>query len=102
MLKKTCGSAPEMTQACSTCHTEAAKQVMSSIHWTWRYSHPVTGQQLGKSNVINVFCGNVASNERRCTNCHAGYGWERLKDGPPQDQSRVDPTCLDGCWQSAP
>lgn len=91
-LKRAFNSGPEVTGACLTCHTEAGKQVMNSIHWTWNYSHPATGQQLGKRNVINVFCGNVASNERRCTSCHAGYGWETLKDGPPKEQSSVD--CL--------
>ena len=92
ILKKPFASGPEVTEACLTCHTEAAKQVMSSIHWTWSYTHPATGQQLGKSHVINAFCGNVASNEPRCTSCHAGYGWERMADGPPKAQSAVD--CL--------
>jgi len=91
-LKKAFSSGPEVTEACLSCHTEAGKQVMGSIHWTWSYTHPATGQQLGKRRVINAFCGNVASNERRCTSCHVGYGWDALKDGPPQEQSKVD--CL--------
>ena len=68
--------AREVTEACLECHTEAAKQVMESIHWTWDFHNPDTGQRLGKRRVINSFCGNVASNEPRCTSCHAGYGWE--------------------------
>jgi len=91
-LKKAFSSGPEVTQACLTCHTEASKQVMSSVHWTWHYTHPTTGQELGKSRVINAFCGNVATNETRCTSCHAGYGWEKVQDGPPKDQTSVD--CL--------
>ncbi len=91
-LKKAFGSGPEVTETCLTCHTEAGKQVMNSIHWTWDYTHPVTGQKLGKKNVVNVFCGNVASNEPRCTSCHAGYGWNSIKDGPPKEQGSVD--CL--------
>ncbi|MCB1473104.1 MAG: tetrathionate reductase family octaheme c-type cytochrome [Rhodobiaceae bacterium] len=91
-LKRRFESGPEVTAACLSCHTEASKQVMSSIHWTWSYEHPVTGQKLGKSEVINSFCGNVASNEPRCTSCHAGYGWTDMKAGPPKDPSAVD--CL--------
>lgn len=92
ILKKPFASGPEVTAACLTCHTEAAKQVQNSIHWTWDYINPATGQELGKAHVINAFCGNVASNEPRCTSCHAGYGWESMADGPPKEQSAVD--CL--------
>ena len=91
-LKQAFTSGPEVTKACLACHTEASKQVMGSIHWTWKYEHPVTGQVLGKSEVINSFCGNVASNEPRCTSCHAGYGWTDMKAGPPQEETAVD--CL--------
>ena len=79
-LKQPFASGPEVTKACLTCHTEAAHQVMDTIHWTWDYKHtdPVSGeeQHLGKKNVLNSFCGNIASNEPRCTSCHAGYGWD--------------------------
>ncbi|SIS52471.1 tetrathionate reductase family octaheme c-type cytochrome [Phaeovulum vinaykumarii] len=85
-------SGPEVTAACLSCHTEAGDQVMHSLHWTWDYTHPVTGQELGKANVINAFCGNVASNETRCTSCHAGYGWTDVRQSPPPDATRVD--CL--------
>ncbi|MBN9673276.1 tetrathionate reductase family octaheme c-type cytochrome [Roseibium aggregatum] len=90
-LKGPFTSGPEVTRACLACHTEAAKQVMSSIHWKWDYTHPVTGETLGKRNVINAFCGNVASNEPRCTSCHAGYGWED-ESFDFSDETRVD--CL--------
>ncbi len=92
ILKKDFKSGPEVTEACLTCHTEAGKQVMTSIHWQWKFKHPTTGQELGKSKVLNSFCGNVASNEPRCTSCHAGYGWNKMANGPPKQQSRVD--CL--------
>jgi octaheme c-type cytochrome (tetrathionate reductase family) len=75
-LKGPFSDAREVTKACLDCHTEAAQQVMESIHWTWDFANPETGQRLGKRRVINAFCGNVASNEPRCTSCHAGYGWE--------------------------
>lgn len=92
ILQQDFKSGEEVTKACLTCHTEATKQVMGSIHWTWHFKNPKTGQELGKSEVINSFCGNVASNEPRCTSCHAGYGWEKMADGPPRSETAVD--CL--------
>ncbi|WP_346892380.1 tetrathionate reductase family octaheme c-type cytochrome [uncultured Roseibium sp.] len=92
VLKGPFASGPDVTKACLTCHTEAAKQVQESIHWKWEYTHPVTGQKLGKKTVINAFCGNIASNEPRCTSCHAGYGWEDEKTFDFTDQTKVD--CL--------
>ena len=91
-LKGPFNSAEEVTRACLECHTEAAGQVQESIHWTWEYEHPVSGQLLGKKHVINSFCGNVASNEARCTSCHAGYGWEDTETFDFREQSSVD--CL--------
>jgi octaheme c-type cytochrome (tetrathionate reductase family) len=92
VLKGPFATGPDVTKACLTCHTEAAKQVQESIHWKWEYTHPVTGQKLGKKTVINAFCGNIASNEPRCTSCHAGYGWEDEKTFDFTDQTKVD--CL--------
>ena len=54
-LKKKFKSGPEVTKACLQCHTEAAKQVHATKHWTWEYLNPVTKQKLGKKNVINNF-----------------------------------------------
>lgn len=69
-------SGPEVTKACLTCHTEASKQIHKSLHWTWDYTNPATGQKLGKKNIINNFCGALSSNEPRCTSCHVGFGWK--------------------------
>lgn len=91
-LKGPFASGPEVTAACLSCHTEAGTQVMHSVHWSWDYTHPDTGQVLGKKSVVNAFCGNVASNEARCTSCHAGYGWEDVRQPAPTDPTRVD--CL--------
>ena len=92
-LKKLFTSGPEVTQACLSCHTEASDQVMHTVHWQWAYTQPDTGQSnLGKSNVLNSFCGNVAGNEARCTSCHIGYGWTDVREAAPQDPTRVD--CL--------
>ena len=91
-LKGPFSSAEAVTDACLSCHTEASKQVMESIHWRWEYEHPDTGQVLGKQHVINAFCGNLKSNEARCTSCHAGYGWEDAKTFDFAAQEKVD--CL--------
>jgi octaheme c-type cytochrome (tetrathionate reductase family) len=82
---------PEVTRACLACHTEAGTQFEHSIHWTWAFEHPDTGQTLGKKTVINSFCGSLRPNEPRCTSCHAGYGWEDA-DFDFTDQARMD--CL--------
>ena len=50
--------------------------MMSSIHWTWEYDHPTTGQKLGKKHLVNNFCTNARGNEGMCAQCHAGYGWK--------------------------
>ena len=92
VLQQEFKSGPEVTKACLSCHTEAAKQVQSSIHWTWDYDNSKTGAKLGKRRVINAFCGNVASNEPRCTSCHAGYGWKDMRKDPPSMPEAVD--CL--------
>ncbi|MFP4475756.1 MAG: tetrathionate reductase family octaheme c-type cytochrome [Desulfatibacillaceae bacterium] len=70
-------SGPDVTRACLSCHTEAAKQVMETIHWTWLCPAADPEARLGKAGyVVNNFCININSNEPRCTSCHAGYGWE--------------------------
>lgn len=92
LLKGPFASGSEVTAACLSCHTEASNQVMHSVHWTWSYANAATGQQLGKAHELNSFCGNVASNETRCTSCHAGYGWTDVRQPMPDDPTKVD--CL--------
>ena len=41
-------SGPEVTSVCLSCHTEADNQVMHTLHFTWDFTHPQTGQTLGK------------------------------------------------------
>jgi octaheme c-type cytochrome (tetrathionate reductase family) len=79
ILQRDFSSGPEVTKACLTCHTEAAKQVHKSKHWTWEFMNPDTKQRLGKKNVINNFCTSVPSNYEFCTACHVGYGWKDQK-----------------------
>jgi octaheme c-type cytochrome (tetrathionate reductase family) len=68
-------SGPEVTAQCLTCHADVGEDVMGTIHWTWDYDNPVTGDEAGKYNVINNYCVSVRGNEPRCTSCHIGYGW---------------------------
>jgi len=75
-LQKAFKSGPEVTKACLSCHTEAAKQVQKTKHWTWEYSDAKSGKMLGKKNIINNYCTTTISNEKDCMACHAGYGWQ--------------------------
>ena len=90
-LQKLFTSGPQVTEACLACHNKADDQVMHSIHYRWNTTSEA-GQELGKSIVINSFCGNVAGNEPRCTSCHVGYGWTDMTEAPPADPTSVD--CL--------
>ena len=69
-------SGPEVTRACLSCHTEAAKQIHLTQHWKWEFINPDSKQVLGKKHVVNNFCTSVASNEAACSSCHIGYGWK--------------------------
>jgi len=73
-LKGPFTSPEQVTKACLSCHTDAAKQVMSTIHWTWKAYDPKTKTVVGKNHVFNNFCVSPISNEQFCTVCHVGYG----------------------------
>jgi octaheme c-type cytochrome (tetrathionate reductase family) len=75
-LQQTFKSGQDVTRACLTCHTEAARQVMKTKHWTWEALNPNFDQKLGKKTMINNFCIGIASNQPYCTSCHIGYGWK--------------------------
>lgn len=75
-LRKNFKSGPEVTAACLSCHTEAARQIHHTKHWTWEYINPDSMQRLGKKNVINNFCLAIPSNYAFCNTCHIGYGWK--------------------------
>lgn len=73
ILNEPMESVHQVTAACLTCHTEAARQIQHTKHWTWNGKE---GQRdYGKINVLNNFCIGVSGNEPRCTSCHVGYGW---------------------------
>lgn len=75
-LQQTFKSGQEVTRACLACHTEAARQVMKTKHWTWEALNPNTKQKLGKKTLVNNFCIGISSNQPYCTSCHIGYGWK--------------------------
>jgi hypothetical protein len=55
-LKQQFDSAPEVTKACLSCHSEAAKQFHQTIHWTWKDPSTEDGTKLGKGGLsINNF-----------------------------------------------
>ncbi len=90
-LDKDFQSGPEVTKACLECHTEAAKQIHQTGHWTWEFLNPESKQRLGKKNVVNNFCTAVPSNYAFCTACHVGYGW---KDESFDFKSETNVDCL--------
>ncbi|HET9932223.1 MAG TPA: tetrathionate reductase family octaheme c-type cytochrome [Polyangiaceae bacterium] len=69
-----------VTRKCLECHPDAAA-VMKTSHWLWlgpesKIAGREGKQRIGKKNVLNNFCISTRGNERACTKCHAGYGWE--------------------------
>ncbi len=86
-LKGPFSSGPEVTKACLKCHNKAGHQFIKNKHWTWKYHNPKTGQDLGKSVLVNNFCTNAAGNEGMCGQCHAGFG---LKDSRTYDFSNEE------------
>ncbi|TKB55486.1 tetrathionate reductase family octaheme c-type cytochrome [Ferrimonas aestuarii] len=69
---------PQATEQCIQCHEQHTESFMQTSHWTWDKTQNIDGNKvkLGKKNAINNYCVSVVSNEARCTQCHAGYGWE--------------------------
>ncbi|ABS25389.1 tetrathionate reductase family octaheme c-type cytochrome [Anaeromyxobacter sp. Fw109-5] len=76
---------PAVTAACIGCHEAEAQAMVGSAHFKWSGPTPnLAGYEdqagFGKKNVINNFCVSTPSNEKRCTQCHAGYGSDVQKD----------------------
>ncbi len=70
----------EGTKTCLMCHEEDGQQMLDSAHFKWQgISEKIVGledSEHGKNDLINNFCIAVATNEGRCTQCHAGYGYK--------------------------
>ena len=76
VLQEDFESGSEVTQACLTCHVNAAKQIQATEHWNWEYANPKTGQMLGKRHVVNNYYISALANLPTCTVCHVSYDWE--------------------------
>lgn len=70
----------EGTSSCLMCHESEGIEMLSAGHFKWEgYSDRIVGlegQSHGKNDLINNFCVAVPTNEPRCTQCHAGYGYK--------------------------
>jgi octaheme c-type cytochrome (tetrathionate reductase family) len=70
----------EGTQSCLMCHQEEANDVLDMGHFKWEGRSDrivgLEGQSHGKTDIINNFCIAIPTNEGRCTQCHAGYGYK--------------------------
>lgn len=69
-----------VTAVCLGCHAQAGADVLATAHWKWQGATPglaghTSGREVGKKNLVNNFCVAIPSNEKRCTQCHVGYGW---------------------------
>jgi len=68
-------SGEEITQACLSCHSEAATQFHKTIHWTWLASGDKSDMRYGKAGYsVNNYCisGN-AMEDKGCLSCHPSW-----------------------------
>ena len=80
-LQKEFKSGDEITEACLSCHSEAAFQFHKTIHWTWidpaSKGDIITGK-AGHS--VNNFCISTnGMNDPKCTSCHTGWNGKKSK-----------------------
>jgi len=70
----------EGTKSCLLCHEDEGIQMLDSAHFKWQgLSTKLIGMEdeiHGKNDLLNNFCIANATNEPRCTQCHAGYGYK--------------------------
>jgi octaheme c-type cytochrome (tetrathionate reductase family) len=75
VLNQNFTSGNHITEACLSCHTDAAIQFEQTIHWTWEVPSEKPGIMNGKAgHAVNNFCisGN-AMEDKSCLSCHAGW-----------------------------
>ncbi|MBU1341341.1 MAG: tetrathionate reductase family octaheme c-type cytochrome [Proteobacteria bacterium] len=74
-------SGEDITEACLSCHSEAATQFHKSIHWTWLASGDKSDLRYGKAGFsVNNFCisGN-AMKDKGCLSCHTSWNNKGVK-----------------------
>ncbi len=85
----------EGTQSCLMCHEDEGYEALAMGHFEWQSKTDkivgLEGQAHGKNDLLNNFCIAVPTNEGRCTQCHAGYGYKD-KNFNFQDPANID--CL--------
>lgn len=79
---------------CTACHTNAAKEMLGTLHMKWSGPTPnVTnggGAELGKGvKGINTFCTYAMSSKAACFNCHV-----RSDGNAPHAPAEADVDCL--------
>jgi octaheme c-type cytochrome (tetrathionate reductase family) len=69
----------EGTKTCLMCHESEGAEMLQTGHFKWAgKATNIAGLEdgeHGKKDLINNFCIAVDTNEPRCTQCHAGYGY---------------------------
>ncbi len=68
-------SGEEVTQACLSCHTEAAAQLKQTIHWTWIDPNSDRETLVGKAghSVNNFYISTNMLRDKTCLGCHTGW-----------------------------
>ena len=71
----------KVTEACLSCHSEAAEQFQQTIHWTWLDPNSDEETLVGKGgHSVNNFCVSTnLMNDKSCLDCHAG--WNGKEEG---------------------
>ncbi|MFO7752301.1 MAG: tetrathionate reductase family octaheme c-type cytochrome [Desulfobacteraceae bacterium] len=74
-LKKNFTSGEQITEACLSCHSEAASQFHETIHWTWLASGTKEDMRYGKAgDSVNNFCISAnAMEDKGCLKCHTSW-----------------------------
>ena len=98
----------EGTESCLMCHQKEGEAALEMGHFKWEGRTDriagLEGESHGKNDLLNNFCIAVPTNEGRCTQCHAGYGYKD-KNFNFNDPRNVD--CLachdqSGTYKKAP
>ena len=69
----------EGTESCMNCHGKIGDDLLTTAHFKWEgVASNIEGFEggiHGKKDILNNFCIAIPTNEGRCTQCHAGYGY---------------------------
>jgi len=72
-------NAYEGTKSCLNCHGKIGDDLLNTAHFKWEgVASNIEGHEgeiHGKKDILNNFCIAIPTNEGRCTQCHAGYGY---------------------------